>query len=144
MRISILLASAALLAACSGETPDPTPVSTESDAPPAMSADELAMADLDCLAATTVVAITDAIRDGVQRGDDPATLTHIAPDETAAAVEKLRAKYGAGADTLALEGDINSRLEAFQNAMSNRDPDSIDTLTMNTTVELGRSCTFED
>ena len=54
MRISIFLASAALLVGCSGETPDPAPTATESDTPPAMSADEREMTDLDCLAAITV------------------------------------------------------------------------------------------
>lgn len=128
MRFLPLVSATVLIAACSGE-----PANT----------DRL-MDDLDCLSAITVVEITDAIRDGLETGMDAAELTDIAPTRTAAAAERFIAKYGAAAEAGVLEADINGRLERFQNAMSNRDPDSIDTLAMETTIELGRSCSFED
>ncbi|MEO1322916.1 MAG: hypothetical protein AAFV59_07910 [Pseudomonadota bacterium] len=126
MRIVLTAATLALVTACSQVDPIP----------------EEEKAEIDCLAAITVVEITDAIRDGAANGTDPAELQNIKPDAIAAAIEKLEAKYAGEMDSAYLEYDINHRLDKIQDALNNRDADSDATQIMNDTLALGKSCTF--
>ena len=77
MRIALTAATLALVSACSQVDPIP---------------DE-EKAEIDCLAAITVVEITDAIREGAASGAAPADLQNVRPQRSAAAIEKLEAKY---------------------------------------------------
>ncbi|MEL7285171.1 MAG: hypothetical protein AAGJ68_11685, partial [Pseudomonadota bacterium] len=95
MRIVLTAATLALVTACSQVDPIP----------------EEEKAEIDCLAAITVVEITDAIRDGAANGTDPAELQNIKPDAIASAIEKLEAKYAGEMDSAYLEYDINHRLD---------------------------------
>ncbi|MEL7108394.1 MAG: hypothetical protein AAGL99_03930 [Pseudomonadota bacterium] len=126
MRIVLTAATLALVTACSQVDPIP----------------EEEKAEIDCLAAITVVEITDAIRDGAANGTDPAELQNIKPDAIASAIEKLEAKYAGEMDSAYLEYDINHRLDKIQDVLNNRDPDSDATQVMNDTLALGKSCTF--
>lgn len=128
MRISLIVLTTVLLAACSRV--DPIPEAEE--------------AEIDCLASITVVEITDYIAAGAAAGTDPEDLMHIVPDKIAEAEAKLAAKYGREMDSAYLEFEINNRLEKFENAVRSGDTESLDYLTMTETVELGRSCTFGD
>lgn len=126
MRIVFTATTLALITACSQVDPIP----------------EEEKAEIDCLAAITVVEITDAIRDGAASGVDPAELQNIKPDAIAAAIEKLEAKYAGEMDSAYLEYDINHRLDKIQDALNNRDSGSDATQIMNDTLALGKSCTF--
>jgi hypothetical protein len=126
MRIVLTAATLALVTACSQVDPIP----------------EEEKAEIDCLAAITVVEITDAIREGAANGTDPAELQNIKPDAIASAIEKLEAKYAGEMDSAYLEYDINHRLDKIQDALNNRDADSDATQIMNDTLALGKSCTF--
>ncbi len=126
MRLVFTAATLALVTACSQVEPIP----------------EEEKAEIDCLAAITVVEITDAIREGAASGVDPADLQNVKPERIAAAIEKLEAKYAGNMDSAYLEYDINHRLDKIQDALNNRDPDSEATQIMNETLALGKSCTF--
>ena len=126
MRLVFTAATLALVTACSQVEPIP----------------EEEKAEIDCLAAITVVEITDAIREGAASGVDPADLQNVKPERIAAAIEKLEAKYAGEMDSAYLEYDINHRLDKIQDALNNRDPDSEATQIMNETLALGKSCTF--
>jgi len=99
-------------------------------------------AEFDCLASITVVEITDAIREGTANGVDPETLAKIPAEKTADALAKLEAKYSGRMDEAFLEYDINYRLDKIQDALNNRDPNSVATQIMDDTLALGRTCTF--
>ena len=126
MRSVLFLSALALTTACSEVAPIP----------------EGEKAEIDCLAAITVVEITDAIREGSANGVAAEELQAVPAEKTAAAVEKLKAKYSGNMDTAYLEYDINHRLDKIQDAINNRDPDSEATQIMNDTLALGKSCTF--
>ena len=126
MRIALTALTLALVSACNQVDPIP----------------EEEKAEIDCLAAITVVEITDAIREGAASGADPADLQNVKPERIAAAIEKLEAKYAGEMDSAYLEYDINHRLDKIQDALNNRDPDSEATKVMNETLSLGKSCTF--
>ncbi|MEL7111727.1 MAG: hypothetical protein AAGK93_02155 [Pseudomonadota bacterium] len=126
MRSVLFLSALALTAACSEVAPTP----------------EGEKAEIDCLASITVVEITDAIREGSIDGVAAEELSAIPAEKTAAAIEKLKAKYSGTMDTAYLEYDINHRLDKIQDAINNRDPDSEATQIMNDTLALGRSCSF--
>lgn len=126
MRFALTALTLALVSACNQVDPIP----------------EEEKAEIDCLAAITVVEITDAIREGAASGVDPADLQNIKPDLIAAAIGKLEAKYAGEMDSAYLEYDINHRLDKIQDALNNRDPDSDATKIMNETLSLGKSCTF--
>lgn len=50
-------------------------------------------ADIDCLAAITVVEITDAIRAGTEQGIEASVLAEIRPQKIDAAIERLNQSY---------------------------------------------------
>ena len=126
MRIFLLAASCLALSACS----QVEPISDEEKV------------EIDCLASITVVEITDAIREGTESGIDPSELSDIPATKIAEAIETLEAKYSGEMDEAYLEFDINYRLDKIQDALNNRDPESLATEVMNETMALGKSCTF--
>lgn len=98
--------------------------------------------EIDCLASIAVVEITDAIREGGANGADPETLAAIPDDKIDEALVKLEAKFSGRMDEAYLEYDINYRLDKIQDALNNRDPNSVATQIMDDTLALGRTCTF--
>lgn len=99
-------------------------------------------ADIDCLAAITVVEITDAIRAGTENGAGEAELAAIRPAKIADAIARLEATYPDRIDEAYLEYDINNRLGKIEDAIRSEDPLSVESLIMTETLELGRTCTF--
>ncbi len=126
MRLFLFLSALTLTTACSEVAPIP----------------EGEKAEIDCLAAITVVEITDAIREGSANGVSSEELAAVPAEKIAAAKEKLEAKYSGDMDSAYLEYDINHRLDKIQDALNNRDPDSEATQIMNDTLALGQSCSF--
>ena len=74
-------------------------------------------ADIDCLAAITVVEITNAIRDGTENGMGDAELAAIRPAKIADAIARLDEKYPNRMDEAYLEYDINNRLGKIEEAI---------------------------
>ncbi len=101
-------------------------------------------AQIDCLAAITVVEITDEIRTGTDAGIDAEALAEIRPQKIAAAIDKLEARYPGRMDEAYLEYDINNRLGKIESAIESGDPMSVEQLIMAETLEHGRTCTFGD
>ena len=99
-------------------------------------------ADIDCLAAITVVEITNAIRDGTENGLGDAELAAIRPAKIADAIARLDEKYPNRMDEAYLEYDINNRLGKIEEAIRSDDPLSVESLIMTDTLELGRTCAF--
>ena len=126
MRLAFIASVLALTAACS-------PVDPISD---------VERADIDCLASQTVIAITEAIREGTANGASQDELAAITDGQILAARKQLETRYSGRMDDAFLEYDINHRLDKIQDALNNRDPDSEATQIMNETLSLGKSCTF--
>lgn len=99
-------------------------------------------ADIDCLAAITVVEITNAIRNGTENGMGDAELAAIRPAKIADAIARLDEKYPNRMDEAYLEYDINNRLGKIEEAIRSDDPLSVESLIMTDTLELGRTCAF--
>lgn len=99
-------------------------------------------ADIDCLAAITVVEITNAIRNGTEDGMGDAELAAIRPAKIADAIARLDEKYPNRMDEAYLEYDINNRLGKIEEAIRSDDPLSVESLIMTDTLELGRTCAF--
>ena len=126
MRLAILTAAFAMLAACA----QVNPISDEEKV------------EIDCLSSITVVKITDAIREGSENGVDAAELQKIPDEKIAEAIKILDTKYDGRMDEAFFEYEVNHRLDKIQDALNNRDPDSEANEIMTETLELGRSCTF--
>ena len=99
-------------------------------------------AQIDCLAAITVVEITDEIRAGTEAGMDANVLAETRPEKIAKAIEQLEAEFPGRMDEAYLEYDINNQLGKIECAIESGDPMSVENLIMTETLELGRTCTF--
>jgi|GEM_PF-2880144 len=126
MRVSILASLFCVVAACNQVHP--------------FSDEE--RADIDCLAAITVVEITDAIRAGTEQGIEASVLAEIRPQKIDAAIERLNQSYPGRMDEAYLEFDINNRLGKIETALEAGDPLSVENLIMTETLGLGRTCSF--
>lgn len=126
MRLALFAMVLALAAACS-------PVDPISEAE---------KTDIDCLASQTVVAITAAIRDGIESGATADELAAIKDAKISAARDQLKAKYSKIMDDAFLEYDINHRLQKIETALRAPDdnPDAVEVMTE--TLALGESCQF--
>ena len=128
MRLALFAMVLALTAACS-------PVNPISEAE---------KNDIDCLASQTVIAITEAIRDGTENGASAENLAAIPDAKIAEARTKLKAKYDKRMDDAFLEYDINHRLQKIETALRDPDEDPKAVEIMTETLTLGESCDFGD
>lgn len=128
MRTLILVTTLTMLAAC-GSSNSPK--------------DDAEKANIDCLAAKTVVSITDTIRDASSAGSQPDDLRSVPDDKTAESLVILKATYSNEMHSAYLEHEVNRRLTAIQNALSNSDPQSKAAQTMTETFALAKSCSFD-
>lgn len=126
MRLALFAMVLALTAACS-------PVDPISEAE---------KTDIDCLASQTVVAITAAIREGIENSATASELAAVKDAKIAAARDQLKAKYSKIMDDAFLEYDINHRLQKIETALRAPDdnPDAVEVMTE--TLALGESCEF--
>ena len=127
MRLAFIASVLALTAACS-------PVDPISD---------VERADIDCLASQTVIAITEAIREGTANGASQDELAAITDGQILAARKQLETRYSGRMDDAFLEYDINHRLQEIETALRAPDEDLEAVQIMNETLELGRTCSFE-
>lgn len=128
MRLALFAMVLALTAGCSPVNPISETEKTE----------------IDCLASQTVVAITEAIRDGTANGASAQDLAAIPDAKIAEARTKLKAKYDKRMDDAFLEYDINHRLQKIEIALRDPDEDPEAVEIMTKTLQLGKSCRFGD
>jgi len=128
MRLALFATVLALTAACSPVNP----------------ISETEKTDIDCLASKTVIAITEAIRDGTANGASAEDLAAIPDAKIAEARTRLKAKYAKLMDDAFLEYDINHRLQKIETALRDPDeaPEAVEIMTE--TLQLGETCHFGD
>ncbi len=103
---------------------------------------EAERAEIDCLAAITVVRITDDIRAARQSGASPSEIEDIRKSNTDEALQRLEARYPGRMDEAYLEFDINNKLARIEAAMEANTSSNADDQFLNETLSLGRTCTF--
>lgn len=103
--------------------------------------DEAVTEQVNCLAAKTVITITDAVRDGLAEGKTLDELSSVDEDAIKASVSLLKSRIKAAEARDVFEADVARRLTAIQNSVQN--PGSADTDLMEETIALAAQCKFE-
>ena len=129
MKLNTLTAaslSIALLSACSESAP------TELD--------ETTRAQIDCLAAQTVVSISNTVRDGLAAGQTPEQLANVDSDAIKASTSLLVSRISAPGARASFTAEVERRLDAVQTGLGA--PDSEAGALMNETFALAATCKF--
>lgn len=108
---------------------------------PGASLDEAVTEQVNCLAAKTVITITDAVRDGLAEGKTLDELSSVDEDAVKASVSLLKSRIKAAEARDVFEADVARRLTAIQNSVQN--PGSADAALMEETIALAAQCKFE-
>ncbi len=122
----IVVSSLTFLAACGGAS-GPT---------------DAEKADIDCLAAKTVVSITDTIRIKTGEGVEASELSDVPKDKIADAQEIMQAEYSGKSHAAYLEAQVNQNLKDIQADLTNRTADNGEKSTMEQVSELATTCSF--
>ena len=128
IRLPILIGLLAL-AACSSEPP--------------VELDTATKAQIDCLAAQTVAAISKTTKEGIVAGIALGDLRSVKDDKIAEYMPLLKTAYPGKASKAHFNAEIKLRLNAIQNAVGNTSPAASDVELMDATFELAKSCDFE-
>lgn len=108
---------------------------------PSAGLDEAVTEQVNCLAAKTVITITDAVRDGLAEGKTLDELSSVDEDAIKASVSLLKSRIKAAEARDVFEAEVARRLTAIQNSVQN--PGSADTALMEETIALAAQCKFE-
>jgi len=96
--------------------------------------------DIDCLASITVMNIAEAVRSGLDNGKQAEDLQSLRGDLTQEGLTRLRQKHDSQAHADYFQDQTDKRLQAMQNALSNRQTQSPDHELMDETRQLAENC----
>ena len=99
-------------------------------------------ANLDCLAAKTVMEIAAAVRTGLENGATADSLSGIQADFTDTGAVRLAQYYSDSGFEAYFRAETERRLVAMQNALANKAPGSADQSTLDETMAMARTCSF--